>query len=343
MNRTFAARVGLLFLVCGLLAGTGFAEEQPPQWVVYEGTDGPGQGKHIVFISGDEEYRSEEACPLLAEILARHHGFRCTVLFAIDPESGEIDPKNQTNIPGMHLLPTADLVVLFTRFRELPDSQMKFFDEYFRSGKPIIGLRTATHAFAYSRDKQSPYAKYSWNHSGPEWPGGFGKEVFGETWYTHHGKHKSESTRGVIYPEQKQHPILNGVEDLWGPTDVYGIRKLPEEAQVLVHGQVLAGMEPTDLPVKGAKNDPMMPIAWVREYTHADGAKNRIFCTTLCSSVDLLSEDLRRMLVNASYWAVGLEEKIPEQAKVDFVTPFEPTFYGFNTFRTGVKPSDWAW
>ncbi|MEZ5951464.1 MAG: hypothetical protein R3C12_20055 [Planctomycetaceae bacterium] len=97
---------------------------------------------------------------MLAQILAQHHGFKCTVLFSIDPETGEIDPKNQTNIPGMHLLPSADLVVLFTRFRELPDEQMKYFDDYFRAGKPIVGLRTATHGFNYSRNKNSPYFKY---------------------------------------------------------------------------------------------------------------------------------------------------------------------------------------
>ena len=69
------------------------------QWVTIEGSDGPGKGKHVVFISGDEEYRSEEALPMLAEVMATH-GFKCTVLFAIDPETGDVAPDCQTNIPG---------------------------------------------------------------------------------------------------------------------------------------------------------------------------------------------------------------------------------------------------
>ncbi len=60
--------------------------------VVYEGNQGPGKGKHIVFVTGDEEYRSEEAMPMLAQILAIRHGFKCTVLFALDPTDGTIDP-----------------------------------------------------------------------------------------------------------------------------------------------------------------------------------------------------------------------------------------------------------
>src|SRR6266536_5910641 len=81
-------------------------------WVVYEGKQGPGKGKHIVFITGDEEYRSEEGMPMLARILAARHGFDCTVLFAINPADGTIDPNNQTNVVGMETLKKADLVVM---------------------------------------------------------------------------------------------------------------------------------------------------------------------------------------------------------------------------------------
>ena len=120
---------------------------------------GPDKGKHIVLVSGDEEYRSEEALPMLGKVLATHHGFKCTVLFAINPDTGEIDPEVQTNIPGLHNLESADMMVLFTRFRELPDEQMKYVVDYTNAGKPVMGLRTATHAFSYSRDLESPYAK----------------------------------------------------------------------------------------------------------------------------------------------------------------------------------------
>ncbi|MGH9959873.1 MAG: hypothetical protein ACREBC_22585, partial [Pyrinomonadaceae bacterium] len=117
--------------------------------VIYEGKPGPGKGKHIVLVSGDEEYRSEEALPMLAQILAIRHGFKCTVLFALNPADRTIVPNNQTNLVGLEELENADMMVLFTRFRELPDDQMKYFVNYVNSGKPILGIRTATHAFAY--------------------------------------------------------------------------------------------------------------------------------------------------------------------------------------------------
>src|SRR6266481_2177352 len=107
-------------------------------WVVYEGKQGPGKGRHIVFITGDEEYRSEEGMPMLAKILAVRHGFKCTVLFPINPADGTIDPNNQTNIVGMDALKNADLVVMVLRFRELPDDQMKYFVDYLNSGKAIL-------------------------------------------------------------------------------------------------------------------------------------------------------------------------------------------------------------
>src|SRR6478672_1307150 len=129
-------------------------------WVVYEGKNGAGKGKHIVFVAGDEEYRSEEALPMLAKILAVRHGFKCTVLFSMNPADGTIDPNNQTNVPGMHVIDSADLVICQFRFRELPDKDMKHFVDYIHAGKPVVAIRTATHSFQYSRNKQSPYAMF---------------------------------------------------------------------------------------------------------------------------------------------------------------------------------------
>src|SRR4051812_22170698 len=94
-------------------------------WVTYAGTSGPGAGKQIVLISGDEEYRSEEALPQLAKILAKEHGFKCTVLFSIDPATDEINPDILNNIPGLEALDTADCMIIMTRFRDLPDDQMQ--------------------------------------------------------------------------------------------------------------------------------------------------------------------------------------------------------------------------
>jgi len=305
--------------------------------VVYQGKEGPGKGKHIVLISGDEEYRSEEALPQLGKILARHHGFKCTVLFAIDPETGMIAPNNQNNIPGLENLKTADLMILGLRFRDLPDEQMKYFAEYTESGRPIMGLRTSTHAFKIGNGKT--YSRYSFKSK--EWKDGFGRQVLGETWINHHGSHKRESTRGIIAKGMEDHPILRGVKDIWGPTDVYGVRlPLPGDSKPLILGQVLDGMKPESEPVPGKKNDPMMPVAWIKTYTGARGKTARVFTTTMGAAMDLESEGLRRLIVNAAYWCLGMESEIPPKANVDIVGKYRPSPFGFNGYKKGVKPSD---
>jgi len=308
-------------------------------WVVYEGKNGPGMGKHIVWVNGDEEYRSEEGMPMLAKILAVRHGFKCTVLFSLNPADGTIDPNNQTNIVGLENLKGADMMVLFARFREPAEDQMKYIADFVNSGRPILGLRTATHAFAFDRNKQSSYAKYDWRSK--DWPGGFGQQVLGETWVSHHGIHGKESTRGLINEKLKHHPILKGVEHIWGPSDVYSVIHLPQDAQVLVYGQVLEGMRPSDKPVSGAKNNPMMPLTWVRNYSGETGKASRIICSTIVAAVDLESEGLRRLLVNACYWALGLEDQILARTNVDYVGVYHPTFFGFGKFKKGIKPSDY--
>lgn len=308
-------------------------------WIVLKGADGPGKGKHIVLVSGDEEYRSEESLPQLAKILARHHGFQCTVLFAIDPSDGTINPNQRNNIPGLEALETADLLVIFTRFRDLPDGQMKHIVAYVESGRPVLGMRTATHAFDIKSGK--PYAKYTWRSK--EWDGGFGRQVLGETWINHHGQHGKQSTRGILAKGAETHPILRGIRDgdIWGPTDVYEVRlPLPGDSKPLVLGQVLAGMSASDPPVSGKQNDPMMPIAWVKSYLGKGGTKGRVFTTTMGASQDLLSEGLRRLLVNACYWAMGLEEKISAKANVELVGAYKPRPFGFGGFQKGGKPSD---
>ena len=327
-------------LTLALAALAGF--EDP--WVVYEGAgeESPlaGAGVHVVLVSGDEEYRSEEALPMLGALLAQRHGFRCTVLFAIDPETSEIDPDRSDHLPGLEALSDADLLILFTRFRRLPDDDMRHIVDYVERGGALIGIRTATHAFNYQQDSTSPYASWSWRSSEPQ--GGFGRHWLGETWVNHHGAHGSESTRGIVPVAARRHPILRGVEDVWGPTDVYGIRDLPLDATVLLEGSVRAGMTPDAPAVKGPKNEPRMPIAWCRELTRADGGKQRIVCSTIGAATDLESEGLRRFFVNAAYWAVGLDERIPERADARVVGDFEPTDFGFGGFVTGRRPADHA-
>lgn len=77
--------------------------------------------KRLVLVASDHEYRSEETIPALARILARHHGFHCTVLFGLD-KNGDIE-AGASNIPGLESLRDADGMVLFTRFLALPPNR----------------------------------------------------------------------------------------------------------------------------------------------------------------------------------------------------------------------------
>ena len=240
----------------------------------YEAKEGAGNGRHIVLVSGDEEYRSEEGLPALARILSERHGFRCTVLFAVDPETGIVNPHVNTNIPGTENLDTADLMFIQTRWRVLPDEQMAPIDRYLKAGKPVIALRTATHAFKMSEDLhgqvfaylrelrraedpdavEAPaiadedwgqFEHYGDGYIGPkqEWRDGFGRLVVGERWIAHHGHHKHESARGVIAADAADHPILRGVnpDAIWSAADVYTVRlPLPGDSMPLVHGHVMA-------------------------------------------------------------------------------------------------------
>ena len=194
----------------------------------------------------------------------------------------------------------------------------------------MVAVRTATHAFKL----ESPTYKHL---------NAFGPMVVGEDWVKHHGKHGSESTRGIVAPEAKDHPVLRGINDgdCWGPTDVYAVRTpLPGDSQPLLLGQVLTGMTPGSVPVAGEKNQPMMPVAWVKTYSIEGGPKGRVFTTTMGAATDMVSSGVRRLLVNGCYWAVGLEDKIPPAANVDFVGAFEPTAFGFGGARKGLKPAD---
>jgi type 1 glutamine amidotransferase len=336
----FSIAKALCFIVFSLIWNFQLASAQEGQkWISYPAGEGPGNGKHIVLISGDEEYRSEEALPMLAKVLADHHGFKTTVLFAINPETGEIAPDCQTNIPGLEQLQSADLMVIFTRFRELPDEQMKHIDEYLNAGKPIVGMRTATHAFNYEKNKNSPYAKYSFNSSTAGWEDGFGRKILGETWIDHHGDHGKEGTRGLMdgIMKRKGHPILNGVADIWAFTDVYGTRELEGDPEVLVWGQPTKGMTP-ESSLNWEKS--VMPVAWTRQYTSESGNTGRVFNTTMGASVDLKNEDLRRLLVNACYWALEMEAQIPEKSNVSISGEYNPTMFGFGGYRKGLTPSD---
>jgi len=301
-----------LALVC-LTSVTAVAQDK---CLTFQGKDGPGKGKHIVLVSGDEEYRSEESMPMLAKILSNRHGFDTTVLFAWSEDGSYIDPNNANGVRGWDKLGKADLMIIGTRMRNYTPETIEHLGAFLNAGKPVIGFRTATHAFK-GGEKMGDISAGQW-----------GLKILGETWVNHHGGHKTQGARGVIEEGREKHPVLNSVQDVFGPSDVYGVKHLTSKNTVLLRGAVTESLDPASKPVEGPKNDPMMALAWLHTYESPDGkTTGRSLCTTMGASVDFLSDDLRRLIVNGSYHLLDLE--VPEKANVDFVDPFYPSFYGF--------------
>lgn len=329
-------KIALLAALGALLASTVCARQY---WITYPAQSGPGEDRHLVFLTGDEEYRGEEGLPMLAKILSQRYGFRCTVLFSQDAD-GSINPDNNVRIPGIEELDSADGIVMMLRFRRWPDDTMKHFAAAVARGVPIVALRTSTHAFRFPPEVTTSYRAFN----------DFGRTVLGENWVSHWGANRRGATRGVIEPGAESDPILRGVSDIFGDSGVYETHPA-SDAKILVRGQVLKGMKPTDEPDTCMKkrvsdgqeqpvNDPMMAVAWTRTYTNPEGKTNRVFCTTMGAATDLLNEGLRRMVVNAVLWGFNLE--IPAKSDVTFVDPYEPTPYAFKGYRRGMAPLDHA-
>ena len=308
------------------------------QWLTYPGGDGPGKGKRIVLIAADQEYRSEQSMPMLAKILSQHHGFDCTVLFGVN-DKGEVDPTMPVypekgkelkphHIPGLEHLASADLVIFFARLLTLPMAERELIVKYVDSGRPIIALRTASHGFHAA-------LPYKINGKQVNW----GNDVLGGTFMNHHGRWHADSTRGTIVAEQKEHPILRGVSDIWGNSDVYRTYKegtsLPTNCTALVWGQPLMGRKRDDPP--NPKLEPL-PVAWFKHWQTSDGRQARVFQSTMGSGDDLENPGLRRLIINAVYWGMGMESAITAPRTVEIVGSYKPLESGFNYRQLGVVP-----
>ena len=327
------ARLALFTLLCAAWMTPALAADP---WLVLPGGEGVGKGRHIVFIAAEESYRSEESMPMMAKILSRQ-GFKCTVLFAIDPADGTINPQIKDNIPGLEALESADLLVAFFRWRELPDEQMKRIIDYTESGRPIIGIRNATHPFRYVKRPDSPYARYDSASKDPQ--GGWGRLVLGETWVSHYGKNLVESTRCDVVPAAAGHPIFRGVRaSFWLPDDVYGVSEsLSGDSTPVLLGQPLLGWSAEDKPNPDKKP---MPIAWTKSYTGTSGKKARIFTTTMGHGEAFKIEDFRRMLANACLWCLGMEAQIDPKADMTIPGNYAPGAVGAKGLKPGVRPAD---
>ncbi len=159
---------------------------------------------NIVFVTGDEEYRTEESMPMLARLVKRELNANVKVCYALD-SAGFIAPNRTDHIAGLEALEDAELMVIFTRYRTLPESERKYIVDYVESGKPIVGFRTSTHAFKYDLELDSTLE--FWNN---EWP----TKVFGQQWITHHGHFDDgrNPLTEIKTIEGVDHPILKGFE-----------------------------------------------------------------------------------------------------------------------------------
>ncbi len=303
--------------------------------VVYPGGEGIGAGKHIVFLASDHEYRAEEVCPALARILAKRFGFTCTVVFGVNDE-GFIE-AGSPNVSGLKALRDADLLFIFARFLDLPDSEMAEFDAYLEKGGPVVGLRTSSHAFRIPADKK--YAKYCFSSKDESYKYGFGHQVLGNTWVGHYGRNHVQGTRLTHLPDQAEHPILRGFEDgAFCHAGAY-VGRARKGFTVLVNSQPLQSMDPH---AEVDTTKPANPSAWTRTYQAKDGSEHRVFHSTQGASQDFLDESYRRLVINGVLWAVGLEEQITADLEIGFVGPYQPNTFANYGHALHVKPQDLA-
>jgi len=281
----------------------------------------PGAGKHIVFVTGDEEYRSEETMPMLARILHTTYGFEVTVCYAMT--DGVIDPNNSSNIEGLEALEDADMMVMNTRFRALPEEQLKYITDFAESGKPMAGFRTATHAFRYRDD--------DFRHMNSEWP----QKVFGLPWIRHHGG--GNSTNSYPVPEMEDHPVLRGVGPFHSRSWLYHATRLHENVEPLLIGRSVSGSGPD-----GDESGDPHAVAWIHSYEGSEGKTSRVFFTTLGHPEDFHNEELRKLSLNGFFWALGMEDLIPEDGlNADFVGEYEPNRAGTgNRYKQDLTPDD---
>jgi type 1 glutamine amidotransferase len=276
------------------------------------------EGKpHLVFVTGDEEYRSEETMPMLARILHRDHGFTVTICFALT--DGVIDPNRTDNIEGLEVLEKADMMIVNARFRNLPDEQLQRITAFAESGKPMAGFRTATHAFRYGgghlMDK--------------EWP----QKVFGLPWISHHGHMNSTDVTPV--ERNADHPVLRGVAPFHARSWLYHANTLVDTATPLMTGRAVKGAE-----AGGEYFGDPHTVAWVHHYKGEKGG-SRVFFTTLGHPADFKQQSMRKLALNGILWALGMEDAIPNTgSKAGFAAPYEPNESGFGEkFKPGLKPA----
>lgn len=253
----------------------------------------------VVFVTGDHEYSSEATMPLLAAELEKNYNMRTVVL------KSSPDHNSEENIPGLEALNEADLAIFFLRWRRLPPDQLAFIDAYLKSGKPVMGFRTSTHAFNFPEG----HASRIWN--------AFGERAFGSPpgWggaakHTHYG-HESSTDVSVITSAAK-HPVLTGVDTSFHVKS--WLYKVLPDYPADGSTWLLMGKSVNPNTPDAIEN----PIAWT--WQSASGAKT--FMTTMGHPEDFQQEGLQRIFINAVHWTLG--KSVPENwaGKIEMNVPY---------------------
>jgi len=253
----------------------------------------------IVFVTGDHEYSGEATLPLIAAELEKNYGFRTKVLKAFP------DHNSEENIPGLEALKEADVAVFFLRWRRLPAEQVQFIEDYLKTGKPVIGFRTTTHAFNYPKghplEKWNAFGELAFNA-----PPGWG----GKANHTHYG-HES-STDVTIIPEAAKNPILNGVENNFHARS--WLYKVLPDYPVKGSTPLLMGHSVNPNTPDAIDN----PVAWTGQNSYG----GKLFITTLGHPEDFGLEPFQHLVINAIHWAAG--KPIPKKwaGKITINVPY---------------------
>ena len=227
------------------------------------------QRPHLVIISAEDEYRTEVTLP---EFAAKHLGRDFKVSFVFET------PSKKYDLPGIEVVNDADVLLISARRRPIPKEQLDVIRKYVASGKPVVGIRTASHAF-HLRDKQ-PEGLDAWIDIDKELIGG------------NYQGHTSNTSKGIIRPlENVKHPILTGVPAGEFPSGgtLYLNTPLDPKATELMRGRIEG-------------NDKHEPVAWT--FDRKDGG--RTFYTSLGHLDDFQQPAFQRLLLNGIFWAAGL-------------------------------------
>jgi nicotinamidase-related amidase/type 1 glutamine amidotransferase len=228
-----------------------------------------------VIVMAEPEYATDRTLPkFAAEELGKD--FRVSLVFGCQSDPAEL--------PGLEALADADVLVVSVRRRALKPAHMKLLRDYVARGKPVLGIRTACHAFSL-RGARPPAGLETWE----SWDA----DVFGGHYVGHHGT----SDRVTVRPAAKatDNPLFNALaaktsasgEPLVGNGSLYRVRPLASSATPLFIGSI---------PGKADE-----PVAWINQ--RSDGGKS--FYTSLGHPDDLSEPVFRTMLVAALHWLTG--------------------------------------